>query len=136
MSISLIPSRFDIDGRKQLRLTNVATASLEQGHCLFCGIWELSFDGGFMVYSHHHRAVEQSTVPFLSQNCRMPSLEFHYLISWSGLITLPPVLKALETGSLAHRLLRSGVIVRDLTSTPELASLPVFLPSVRRRVMP
>ncbi|MGA7632707.1 MAG: hypothetical protein WCB11_18245 [Terriglobales bacterium] len=49
MSISIITGRTDIDGRKQLRLTNVAMTSLQQGHCLFSEVWELRFDDGLAV---------------------------------------------------------------------------------------
>ncbi len=49
VSISIITGRTDIDGRKQLRLTNVAMTSLQQGHCLFSEVWELRFDDGLAV---------------------------------------------------------------------------------------
>jgi hypothetical protein len=64
VSISLITGRTDIDGRKQLRLTNVAMTSLQQGHCLFSEVWELRFDDGIGGNTHRLRAVDQRQLPF------------------------------------------------------------------------
>jgi hypothetical protein len=64
VSISLITGRADIDGRKQLRLTNVAMTSLQQGHCLFSGVWELRFDNGLAVYTHRPGAVDKRQLAF------------------------------------------------------------------------
>jgi hypothetical protein len=64
VSISLITGRSDIDGRKQLRLANVAVTSLQQGHCLFSGVWELRFDDGLAVYTHRLGAVDKRQLPF------------------------------------------------------------------------
>jgi hypothetical protein len=38
--------------------------SLQQGHCLFSGVWELRFDDGLAVYTHRLGAVDKRQLPF------------------------------------------------------------------------
>jgi hypothetical protein len=83
VSISLIAGRLDVDSGKQLRFTNVATASLQQGHYLLGGVREPRFDGWLAVYTHRFRAVDQRQFAFLLRNCRGPRTEFHYLSALS-----------------------------------------------------